>query len=835
MMSVLGEIEKLVKVPFALQRENGAKKCERELVTKWLHSILKLSGWDPQDIESKYRIKEELTGTDGRLDLALKIEKRIVSCIEVKDPSIDIQPVHLLQAVRYAASYYYPVNGVLDPILAVCTNGKVAYLMDPAVADPIVPSHHIKIDLTNAEGLSKLINYLKISNLDQADGSILGVDTKRKTDVREFASNTHEKFKDFIFDITESILEKNFGKKSAVEMTVLVLLLAAARDNGVIPNSVITKCISKNDWQTLANHLGKVFGDVFIVNSKMQKYIWLAYEETTVLNLRLDIVPVHFMGIVYQELLSRFCNNKTSFYTPEDMINRVLDNLNPIIDDTILDPTCGSGAFLVSAIERGLANSGSFQEKELLNFFNNVVGVDKDAMAVKIAKVSVLCQFMRLVGEDYQKTGKSLPRPKIEKPIDFFDWKSGKFSLILGNPPWESIDKLNKKRKKQLSGGTYSSYEDKNDQLCYIVEKSVKEHLTANGRFGFIIKQQSLLGNKYKKFCQFLDNKVFRVFDYGNQMQFGNYAQSAIILGRQHAQSWEYIYLDPLPLADVAEGKERFSFRSNFIATRGAQTGGANKTYIAFGQKHQKNSNTRLYPKTLQLAGPPKSETPMFYFMGKPPAQFLKWLVKNPAQRKALEARGDVIASKSKLNPKGRLPYSWRRNSVAVKLGNNILITERNLTPGKSRFPVYITTQEHSLPLDGQTVIGSIDNSREDLVVLGGLLISRYFVPLARSCKLIPRRAGGIFMNPKTIHERLILPRLSDQDRFSLIEVFQNLTSRPANVEELNLIDRIFENYFSMGVQQNDSSEYGMVLLSDFLHPKYQDEEDIEKDLDSVG
>ena len=109
------------------------------------------------------------------------------------------------------------------------------------------------------------------------------------------------------------------------------------------------------------------------------------------------------------------------------MINRVLDNLNPTIEDKILDPTCGSGAFLVSAIERGLANSGSFQEKKLLNFFNNVVGVDKDAIAVKIAKVSVLCQFMRLVGEDYQKTGKSLPRKKIKKTINFFDWKGGRF------------------------------------------------------------------------------------------------------------------------------------------------------------------------------------------------------------------------------------------------------------------------------------------------------------------------------------------------------------------------------------------------------------------------
>lgn len=819
------ELQQIVSIPHILQRENKSKKCERELVTKWLHRVLQAAGWDPQAVEGKYRVKEEVTGTDGRADLAMKVNSRIVCCIEVKDPSVEILPEHLLQAVKYAASYYYPVNGVLDPILAVCTNGKIAYLMDPAVADPIVPAHHRRIDLTTTEGLAEFIEIFKISNLDQADGSISGIDTKRKNDVREFASNTHDKFKDFIFQITDDLLEKRFNKKSAVEMTVLVLLLAAARDNCIIPTPIINRCLSRQDWTSLAQHLERVFGDIFSINAKMQKYIWLAYEETTFLNLRLDIVPVHFMGIVYQELLSKYCNNKTSFYTPEDMINRVLTELQPTIQDSVLDPTCGSGAFLVSAIEHGMANSSTFSEQDLLKFFNNVVGVDKDQMAVRIAKVSILCQFMRIVGEDYQKTGKPFPRPKIEKPIDFFDWEGRRFSLILGNPPWESIDKLNKKRKNQLSReGAFDSYQDKNDQLCYIVEKSVKRHLSPEGRFGFIVKQQSLLGNKYKKFCQFLDNKIFKIFDYGNQMQFGNYAQSAIILGRHNVEAWEYIYLDPLPVADVANGFEKQIFRSKFVATRGAQTGGTNKVYTAFGQRNQRNRNTRLYPKTLQLGGPAKSETPMFYFMGKPPTPFLKWLVKNPKHRKALENRGDVKASRNDENPKGRFPYSWRRNSVALKLGNNILVTERNLTPGKTRFPVFLSTQDRSLPLDGQTVIGSVTDSRNELVALSGLLISRFFVPLARKCKLIPRRAGGIFMNPTTMHERLELPVFTAEDTQASIELFQNLTDRPATDEELRQVDGIFEKYFVMGVQQNEADAYSNTLLSDFLHPNIADE-----------
>jgi hypothetical protein len=804
-------------VPDKLRKEAKGKKRERELTTKWLHPLLRKAGWDPSRIDGNFRVHEELTGSNGRVDVALKVGRRIVCCIEVKDPSVEIDSFSLNQAVKYAASYYYPVNGILDPIMAICTNGRLAFVMDPSLANPTNSLQAKHIDLTTGKGLDEFVKLLGIRNLNRPDGSLPTLTCKRITDVREYASNTHKTFKKSIFAITRKFIDRRYSASRSVELTILVLLLAAARDNGIIPNNLILKCLENKDWEKLALHCNKLFGNVFVATEKEQRDLWDAYESTRNLNLRLDIVPVHFMGIIYQELLKKYLDNKTSYYTPEDMIELVFQEVQPTIEDKILDPTCGSGAFLVSAIEYVLRHR-SHDERKLFALFDNVVGVDKDAVAVKISKVSLLCQFMRCVGEDYQRSGKSLPRPRIEEPKDFFDWQGGRYSLIVGNPPWESIDALDADRKKEME--TFTCYQDKNDQLCYIVEKSIRQHLMPKGRFGFVIKQQALLGDKYKKFCEFLDRKVSKVFDYGSMKRFDNYAQTSIIVGSTNVASWDYCYVEPLDIALITNNTQQTRFAASFFITRGAQTGGANKVYLEYGKKYPKDGCVKVYPKTLQFGGRPKTLARIAFFSGEAPRRFLQWLHKNKGFKRKLERRKDVVRSVSEKHPRGRNPYAWRWNSVETKLEENILVTERNLTPGYDRFPIFISTQSECLPMDNQTVISPKDNDRGKILVLGALLLSKYFVPLARGCKLIPRRAGGIFLNPKTVSQRLVFPALKPKDKNKIIILMNRLTRIVATDADLAQIDAIFSNYFRMAKQENEFGQYAERTLSNFLHPE---------------
>ena len=59
---------------------------------------------------------------------------------------------------------------------------------------------------------------------------------------------------------------------------------------------------------------------------------------------------VDLLGLVYQCLLSEGHKNRTgSYYTPKIVVDRMLDGLSFEKGETLLDPCCGSGSFLLAA------------------------------------------------------------------------------------------------------------------------------------------------------------------------------------------------------------------------------------------------------------------------------------------------------------------------------------------------------------------------------------------------------------------------------------------------------------------------------------------------------
>jgi hypothetical protein len=812
---------KLYEVPDLISEQSHGKKRERTLTTKWLFPVLREAGWDPEATDGLHQVHEEITGVAGRLDVALKSGKRVLACIELKAPNVHLDEASLKQAVKYASSYYYVSEGKLDPVMAICTNGLDAYIMDPALENAHLPINAHHIDLRHEKGLNSLISILKVRSLDKANGSLPIIKSKRKFDPRPYASNTTERFEDGIFQMVEDLIGKGYSERSSVEMAIQCLLLAAARDNGIIPNSVIKHCEAVGDWAWLAKHCNKLFGDVFEsgISGKKVKHIWDIYSRTSHFNVRLDILPAQYMGTVYEKIIKKFFGNSTSYYTPEDMIDTVLNECKPTIRDSILDPTCGSGAFLSKAIE--FAASRSVPKRDLFAFFDRVVGVDRDPVACKIAKVTLLCTFMRKVGEEYRRSGKPLPRPKIEPRCDFFDWQGGRFSLVIGNPPWESIDALPAARKRDLSSGAYTVYQDKNDQLCYIVEKAVTRHLTANGRFGFIIKLQALHATQYVNFTQFLDRKVETVFDYGRDQKFGNYAQSAGIVGRQNAEAWSYVRLTPEVIALPKKRSSNFSELYNI--TQGAQSS-CNPVYKAFAKDYPDHKTVMNHPTNLGYGGPPNSLVPMAYiWKDNVPVEFTDWLAENPALKRKLLQRADVIRRPNH-------PLSWRCDNSA-ELEGPILITELVLTPGRERFPFVIDQKRDLLPLTGQACISSVTENLSHLKLLGALMISSFFVPLCRGCNLIPRRAGGVFFNPKTVKSRLEIPLISETDEIRVIQIIDRMTrdGRDYNDLELKAIDSIFSKYLKWGKQADANDAYERSLLSEYLQPELVEQEEAEE------
>src|SRR4030042_598884 len=159
----------------------------------------------------------------------------------------------------------------------------------------------------------------------------------------------------------------------------------------------------------------------------------------------------------------------------QNTLKPVLDKCRSIEDlqrIKVLDPACGSGSFLIRAMQLmyekylEFGNTGGvFTKIDIL--LNNIYGVDLDPQAVEIARlnllISALDSRMKLPGLDKNiKNGNSLISGTDEELRKYFgtnyrdkkpfNWdekfpevfKQGGFNVIIGNPPYIRVQTLDK-------------------------------------------------------------------------------------------------------------------------------------------------------------------------------------------------------------------------------------------------------------------------------------------------------------------------------------------------------------------------------------------------------
>ncbi|MFL2570097.1 MAG: Eco57I restriction-modification methylase domain-containing protein [Flavobacteriales bacterium] len=188
---------------------------------------------------------------------------------------------------------------------------------------------------------------------------------------------------------------------------------------------------------------------------------------------------------------------------------------NWLLELKIVDPACGSGAFLNEALSFLIKEHKEVDdliaeltntplrifdtEKSILE--NNIYGVDINEESVEIAKLSMwlrTAQKGRRLSDlsNNIKCGNSLiDDPKIAGD-KAFNWenefpevfKNGGFDVVIGNPPYVSHDRVN--NKKYLSV-TYKSHQGFADLFCYFYELGVKL-LKKDGVLSFITSNSFL-------------------------------------------------------------------------------------------------------------------------------------------------------------------------------------------------------------------------------------------------------------------------------------------------------------------------------------------------------
>ncbi len=112
---------------------------------------------------------------------------------------------------------------------------------------------------------------------------------------------------------------------------------------------------------------------------------------------------------LYQSLVGPETRHELGeFYTPDWLAELTLREINYRPKQSLLDPACGSGAFLFSALRR-LAAQG-MTGAELVDFaLENVMGMDVHPLAVTIAKINYLLALLPHLQQDTRRRLRAIP------------------------------------------------------------------------------------------------------------------------------------------------------------------------------------------------------------------------------------------------------------------------------------------------------------------------------------------------------------------------------------------------------------------------------------------
>ncbi len=224
------------------------------------------------------------------------------------------------------------------------------------------------------------------------------------------------------------------------------------------------------------------------------------------------------------------------FYTPTFVVDYIVKNaLKPVLDNCksvadlkrikVLDPACGSGSFLIRALEaieekyKEFGVDGSVKRQIILE---NLFGVDLDMQAVEIARLNLLInsldskEILPKLDSNIKNKNSLICNYEEEFPEVF---KQGGFDVIIGNPPYIK-EFVNKGAFEGLHDNPY--YQGKMDLWTMFACISI-DLLKDNGVMGFIapnnwvtnagasiMRNKILTDGELKTFIDFGDYKVFQ-------------------------------------------------------------------------------------------------------------------------------------------------------------------------------------------------------------------------------------------------------------------------------------------------------------------------------------
>lgn len=247
----------------------------------------------------------------------------------------------------------------------------------------------------------------------------------------------------------------------------------------------------------------------------------------------------HELGIVEEEY---FSDQRRQMQTKKRLLDQLQQYRDWLLQITILDPACGSGAFLNAALQFLMAEhklidemeakvTGSaieFQSVENSILEHNLYGVDINEESVEIAQLALWLRTakphrkLNSLNENI-KCGNSLISDPAIAGEKAFNWQEqfpkvfekGGFDVVIGNPPYVRVQNL-KQTEVDHYFNSYITPSGKLDISILFFERGYSL-LNDNGILSYISTSQWMQTDYGKNIRQFLsDGKLNKILDFGS-------------------------------------------------------------------------------------------------------------------------------------------------------------------------------------------------------------------------------------------------------------------------------------------------------------------------------
>ena len=479
--------------------------AETKVIVPTLHNLGYIENQPRRDVVVKYR--HPIDAQQGRerrkifADIVVFVNGVPVIVIDAKNPRQYLTDNDRRQVISYAR-----LVGDVAPYSALC-NGRTWQVFDTITKEQLqrLPSYE---ELIKDIQRKRLSNRQRQSLKTQATRTLFAIDSARE--LSRLLRRCHDAIRNLkgydptkAFDELSKLLfakmyeEREVSEGRRKKNRFIAESVREMRDQGVeIVQSLWSETVGSDRYRDVFSDLDAA-GIIELPPEAIDQIVEILEDKS------LGQTDLDVKGVAFEEFLAGTYRGGGlgQYFTPREVVNFMVDLVDPTISEKMIDPACGSGGFLIRVYDEisekihTSALTKKAKEKALAELSNTcLVGFDWEPRAARTCKMNMIIHGDGHAGV-YQANALDLEEIKVKvkerKRVipEVPDVKDSTFDIVLTNPPFGARDRV-KGILKHYELGTGES--QKREVL--MLERCIRL-LKPGGRMAIVIPE-GILSNK---------------------------------------------------------------------------------------------------------------------------------------------------------------------------------------------------------------------------------------------------------------------------------------------------------------------------------------------------